>query len=175
MKTVLSNETTYLAPEELKEIVTSKHDSGCNPNLAESFSIGLTIIDAGLLGDSSRLYNMKSQKFDLDAAKQQFTEWEESPYSDFLKKTVMSMCELDPRLRASPTDIFNKLLPYENDIKELKDFTSSAQGSPNRPPIESNLNVTGQYRPVSYQYEGPVLVKSQLVPERTGVNEAVGF
>lgn len=76
------------------------------------------------------------------------------------------MCDLEPKNRATPSDVFNKLQPYENDIKELRDFASSMQNSPNRT-TQSNFNETGQYKPVSYQYDGPVLVKSQLVPERT--------
>jgi Golgi nucleoside diphosphatase len=73
MKTLLNNEATYLgthlpnqAPEEVRELQNGKSQSGpnCDPNIAEAFSIGLTIIDAGLLGDCSKIYNFKANRFD---------------------------------------------------------------------------------------------------------------
>lgn len=184
MKTVLSNETTYLgtrfayaAPEEVQELQNGKHENTCDPNLAEAFSIGLTIIDAGLLSESNHLYNIKSQKFDADKAREHFRDWSNSYYSDFLKRTVLSLCELDPKLRATPADVYSKLQPYEEDIKNLKEFASSVQGSPSRTTGVTTggsslpgayVHQSNLYKPPPYQYEGPALVKSQLVPEKPG-------
>ena len=92
MKTVLNNDTTYLAPEEIQELQNGKHENSCDPNLAEAFSIGLTIIDAGLLTEAGVLYNFKSQKFDSEKAKEHFNQFLNSGYSDFLKRTVLSLC-----------------------------------------------------------------------------------
>ena len=80
---------------------------------------------------------------------------------------------MDPKNRSSPAEVFAKLQPYEEDIKNLKEFASSIQGSPNRPVggVIGGAIQTGyptQYRPVQYQYEGPALVKSQLVSEKPG-------
>lgn len=78
--------------------------------------------------------------------------------------------ELDPKGRQSPDAVYQRLLPYEDDIKNLREFATSAQGSPNR------VNGPETYaRPVvaprGYSYEGPVLVKSQLVPEPKQIND----
>jgi hypothetical protein len=54
------------------------------------------------LGDASKLYNFKSQKFDEAKAKELFNEWSNSYYSDFLKRTVLSLVELDPKIVAHP-------------------------------------------------------------------------
>lgn len=86
---------------------------------------------------------------------------------------MLSLCELDPKSRSSPAEVYSKLQPYEDDIKNLKEFASSVQGSPNRPigGIVGGAIQTGypiQYRTAPYQYEGPALVKSQLVPEKPG-------
>jgi hypothetical protein len=40
-------------------------EPSCDPKSAESFSIGLTCLDAGTLGSSSPLY-LKSSKFDYN-------------------------------------------------------------------------------------------------------------
>jgi hypothetical protein len=60
--------------------------------LAEAFSIGLTILDAGLLTDNSDLYNMKSYKFDIEKAKEKLRIWSQSTYSDTLRRIVLNMC-----------------------------------------------------------------------------------
>lgn len=120
-----------------------------------------------MLGDATALYNFKNQKFDDFKARELFNQWASSAYSDFLKRTVLSLCEIDPKNRSSPADVYSKLQPYEDDIKNLKDFANSVQGSPNRP--TGGAIQTGyptQFRPSPYQYEGPPLVKSQLVPEK---------
>jgi serine/threonine protein kinase len=57
LKTVFEKETTYLSPEELKDIGFGKLDEPADYALNEAFSVGLTCLDAATLTDSSKLYD----------------------------------------------------------------------------------------------------------------------
>ncbi len=107
----------------MRDLQEKKSETNANPALAEAFSIGLTLLDAGLLVDNSKLYNFKNTTFDEGAFKQVCSRWVQSNYSDFLQKVVLSMCELDPNQRKSPADILSTLAPYEDYIKNLREFT----------------------------------------------------
>jgi serine/threonine protein kinase len=56
LKTVFEKEPTYLSPEELKDIGYGKLEESANFALNESFSVGLTCLDAATLSDASLLY-----------------------------------------------------------------------------------------------------------------------
>lgn len=53
----------YSAPEEIKDIHFGKTQASSNFELAETFSIGLAILDAAILESSKSLYNVGT-KFD---------------------------------------------------------------------------------------------------------------
>ena len=52
-----------IAPTEIKEIQFGNPTSSISPDVVESFSIGLSVLDASLLCDSKQLYS-KNSKFD---------------------------------------------------------------------------------------------------------------
>lgn len=54
--TYLGTSSVNLAPEELKDIQFGKIEPSTDERIAESFSIGLTCLDAGTLNNSSLLY-----------------------------------------------------------------------------------------------------------------------
>lgn len=56
-KTFFDKEKSYLSPEEMKEVEIGRAKSNSDPTLAESFSIGLTALDAILLENSEPLYS----------------------------------------------------------------------------------------------------------------------
>jgi hypothetical protein len=53
----------YVAPEELKDCNFGKQESSTDLELAETFSIGLSCLDASTLSDSKDLY-LSNRKFD---------------------------------------------------------------------------------------------------------------
>ena len=78
--------------------------------MSESFSIGLTVLQAGMLFDFSYLYNLRSFKMDYDRFMDKFKEWSEMKhyseeqrtyisYSPELRNAILGLCELDPKKR----------------------------------------------------------------------------
>lgn len=61
LKTVFEKETTYLSPEELKDIGYGKLDEPTNFAVNEAFSVGLTCLDAATLTDSTKLYEANNK------------------------------------------------------------------------------------------------------------------
>ena len=68
--------------------------STSDPALAESFSIGLTILDAALLFNSENLYDMNYIRFKAHIFNENVYKWKTSNYSPFLVKTVENMVEV---------------------------------------------------------------------------------
>lgn len=71
-KTAFEKTSTYLSPEEADLIAEGKHDNLTNKILSESFSIGITLLEAGLLWDVSQLY---SPRFDRQKLVKKLEEW----------------------------------------------------------------------------------------------------
>jgi serine/threonine protein kinase len=71
-KTAFEKMPTYLSPEEADLIAEGKHDNLTNKVLSESFSIGITLLEAGLLWDVSQLY---SPRFDRQKLAKKLEEW----------------------------------------------------------------------------------------------------
>lgn len=66
------------------------------------FSIGLTVLSAGVLEDFSNLYDIKLHTFNEDKLQRKLDEWRiNEKYSEVLKSTVDNLCEIDPAKRFS--------------------------------------------------------------------------
>lgn len=80
---------------------------------AESFSIGLTLLDAITLTDSSKCYNFQNCTFDVSKLQELLAKLHsEEEYSYFLKEIVVDLLHLDPRLRKSAEEIYQRILSY---------------------------------------------------------------
>lgn len=66
-------------------------EPSCNSKLAESFSIGLTCLDAGTLSSSNNLY-LKGNKFDYDLFNKKLQELYNAGYSQILCLVVSNLC-----------------------------------------------------------------------------------
>ena len=55
-KFIFQNEITYLSPEQINGLNLGQTDDKSQVDLSESFSVGLTCLDAALLADCSELY-----------------------------------------------------------------------------------------------------------------------
>jgi hypothetical protein len=65
-----------------------------DPCVAETFSLGLTLLDAALMQDSSSLYNIRSPSFRKGLFRDMVIRWRNSGYSPFLVHTVENMLEV---------------------------------------------------------------------------------
>jgi hypothetical protein len=63
-KTAFEKQLTYLSPEEMRLISKGNHENTSNKVLSESFSIGLTLLQSGLLFNVKELYSVEHYSFD---------------------------------------------------------------------------------------------------------------
>lgn len=75
-KTAFERQTTYLAPEEIRLIAKGNHENQTNKIISESFSIGLTLLQSGLLFQAKQLYSVEHYSFDLELLNRKLSEWE---------------------------------------------------------------------------------------------------
>ena len=64
-----------------------------DPLIAESFSVGLTSLDAGTLTNSSTLF-LKNNKFDYHMLENRLKSLHEIGYSDLLIMVIENLCEI---------------------------------------------------------------------------------
>jgi serine/threonine protein kinase len=63
-KTAFEKQLTYLSPEEMRLVAKGHHQNTTDHLLSESFSIGLTLLEAGLLFKARELYSLELFSFD---------------------------------------------------------------------------------------------------------------
>lgn len=66
-------------------------EPSCNPQLAESFSVGLTCLDAGTLSGSAPLY-LKNNKFNYNELGNKLQTLQNAGYSPILCLVVSNLC-----------------------------------------------------------------------------------
>ena len=79
-KTIFDKELTYLAPEEIEGTKEGKTETFIDKYKAESFSIGLTVLETALLDRCSILYDPKSNIFDREELRKLLKKWWELSY-----------------------------------------------------------------------------------------------
>jgi serine/threonine protein kinase len=81
----------FLAPEDLAEISKNAIDNKANVQ-SEIFSIGATVIAAGILDDFKGVYNYKKLLFNHEELKIRTDKWvEHSRYSEIFKSIVLNL------------------------------------------------------------------------------------
>lgn len=112
----------------MKHLETGDEECGVDPNKAEAFSIGMTILSAGLLDNLEGIYNFKQAKFDAVKFEAVLHQWKQhSKYSGFFKMLVERLVALDPSERLSPGEMRAYLAPYEDSIRTLENYQPSYQ------------------------------------------------
>ena len=140
-KTILNREETYLAPEEVEGLREGKLHLNIDEHLAESFSIGLTMLETGGLQRAYSLYLNK--KFNKPELESMIRVWEnvsidedkskKKTYSRLLKHVVIALCEVETENRVSAQELYEWLCPFDADISNLRPF------SPPPPPHKVKL------------------------------------
>jgi hypothetical protein len=100
-----------------------------NRNVAEAFSVGLTLLESASLKDCGELYyktgdygvNQDSLKRTIDTIR--------GVYSIYLVNSIESLLSVDPKGRPSCGEIHAVFAPYESDILNLDEFTFDPQSS----------------------------------------------
>lgn len=126
-----------LAPEDLAELAGNAIDNKGNQQ-SEVFSIGATVLSAGLLHDLQSSYDYKKFQFVSSEWEARRDEWAEHPkYSEIFKSIVLNLVNEDPARRISIEDLFRFVAKYESSIKAKEQFIIT------HPPenLESNVSV----------------------------------
>lgn len=112
----------------MKHLETGDEETKLDQNKAESFSIGMTILSAGLLDNLEDLYNFRQPKFNEDVLKDKIKTWRQDPkFSGFFKLIVEKLLSVDPVERFSPGEMRAYLSPYEDLIKSLQTYQPDYQ------------------------------------------------
>ena len=101
-KSLYKKERTYLAPEELAELEVKVKYCKSDPSIAESFSIGLTMLDASLLVDCEELYDFEEFSFKNYQFQDYLVAFKSLSLSPFYIKTVLNLLEVQCFNRPSP-------------------------------------------------------------------------
>ena len=84
-----------------------------DPITAESFSIGLTMLDAALLENSEELYDFKKLSFKNRVLNDNVVSLKTGNYSPFFVKTILNLLESKSVERLTPGEALAIIRPYE--------------------------------------------------------------
>lgn len=103
-----------------------------NSIVAESFSIGLTMLHAGLLFNFSSIYNLEKFEINKKLLEEKVQAWMDldfvddnnnrTSYSSSLKEIVRNLCIYDYQTREKSTQIFALLQPHKQSILNIENF-----------------------------------------------------
>lgn len=100
------------APEELAELEMKVKYCKSDPVIAESFSIGLTIVDAALLTDSEELFDFQEVSFKNYQFQDNLVAFKSMSLTPFFIKTVLNLLEVQHFNRPTPGEVLAILTPY---------------------------------------------------------------
>ena len=116
-----------------------KLDNTTNKVLSESFSIGLTLLETGLLFNAGELYSLDDKEFNIAKLRGKLNEWSSHVmvkengltvgYSNLLKVVVAALCEPDPSKRVKSVEIEALLRPYDKEIMNLEEFDKGSEAN----------------------------------------------
>lgn len=117
---------------------------------SEVFSIGFTVLSAGMLEDFLRLYDTKSFRFNATEAEGLLEEWRTNTvYSEVLTALVSNLCQFRPQQRLEQGELWEWISQFEKEIKDKKDFfietvppklEKEIEDSRKRYPVEEQLS-----------------------------------
>ena len=115
----------YSAPEEVNELSFARTDPASSFELSETFSIGLTLLDAATLSDSTELYK-GSKSFNFEGLEGKLKDLQsKEEYSILLKALICHMCNASPEGRTPARELYEWLSPFEEEINNFDNFETS--------------------------------------------------
>ncbi len=121
-KKAIDLEPSLLAPEDVEKLALGATDNEENVN-SELFSIGLTVIAAGILENPSSIYDFKTFTFDTAHATELINKWKTSKnYSEIFKGIVSNLVQFNPDERLSFAEFWTWISKYEVNIKSKEKF-----------------------------------------------------
>lgn len=116
-----NGEFRLLAPEEYLEKIDKP--SGEEQEQSEMFSVGATVLSAGILDDLSGVYGSHGTKFNSEAFEQRIGAWRSSPrYSELFKSIVLNLLEENARKRLTSWEMWIWIEKYAKIIEAKEQF-----------------------------------------------------
>ena len=106
------------------------------PEKADTFSLGITMLEVSTLENCSYLYIRNPLRISLEKM-EIYKKYLKEKYSTSFYQTVLSMIEGDPKNRVKMSQIYKNLKPHATEIEELKFFSLTGNGL-----RESNANLS---------------------------------
>ena len=95
-------------------------ESKCSYELAESFTIGLTLLDSTLLTNSTDLYSLANFRINYQKLDERRTALAGAGNVDeVLRQVILGLTALDPAARLVCVDIFNWMDEYRESIVNM--------------------------------------------------------
>ena len=111
-----------LAPEDLVS-ASSKLVDNKNNLKSEVFSIGATVLSAGILDNLSSLYDYPNNSFNSHNLSAKTVQWLEHPYySEIFKSVVLNLVNPDAEKRISIEELWDFLSKYQTSILSKEQF-----------------------------------------------------
>jgi serine/threonine protein kinase len=122
-KTVFEKNVTYLAPEEVKDLHFGLTESKADLALAESFSVGLTLLDSAALTDSTDLYTVSSFRIDYQKLEERRVALRAvGTLDEALRQIVLGLTEVDPKERLACRQVYEWMEQYREKIVNMESF-----------------------------------------------------
>ena len=169
VKNLKNMTSVYLSPEAYRAAKNGRpHGSTFNRTKSDVFSVGLVLLEAGLLREMPEIYNhRKSEDVDYAALENNLRELESRyPDNNLLYTTVRRMLDLDQDDRPDFQEIKAKLPEYKLVKKYFKENPDS---KPNQRPSGASQPYSGYQRPQeeplteSYENIAPVNPKKEEI------------
>lgn len=101
-----------LAPEDFVELSKGATDNKVNTQ-SEVFSIGATVLSAGLLDTLADVYDYKNHNFNVAAFRAKLKAWAASPkYSEIFKSIILNLVDLNPENRLTAEELHAWISKY---------------------------------------------------------------
>lgn len=170
-KALSSSKDVYLDPAQLSELKNGQDSPFYDVFKADAFSMGMTLLYAGILENPIRAYSWKGYEIDqgmIDGYLQKFGEI----YSPQLTALVASMLEFNEIKRPTFTQLQEYMginMPFYN-----RGRGSPVKQYPSQQPVYGGFQ--SQQGLISQQNFLPSvpMISSQYVPQNQGINQSVG-
>ena len=116
VQTVMGNAQCYLSPELLSAAEKKDMQPAIDHNKSDVYSLGLTLLAAATLTKSEDLYDYDECQFNENLFEERLQQVRDS-YSKFTTELIASMLSKDPENRPTFTQLSQKLLPYQDAIR----------------------------------------------------------
>lgn len=104
----------------MNELQYGQQVSRTDSEIGESFSVGLTLLDAACLTNSKDLYNLTTFKLDYYKLEERKQKLRSLPsYDDVIKQLIIDLAHPEHNMRLKCRDVFKWMEQYRSKINDM--------------------------------------------------------